>query len=294
MMIDVQPFFILANPRSGSSLLRIICESHSNITVPPESGFMEWWHDKYNDWNIKDSNNLKKVEWFCKDLLSSKKMETYDFNIEFYKTLIKERQPVNYSELIALIYISYGINQGKKLLCWGDKNNYYLHKTDLINRLYPKAKYIHLVRDGRDVATSYLALKKINSSSEYAPKLSVKVEEIAREWDINNQLILSFFENIPKGRVLQIRYEDIVINLKKECVEIASFLNVPFDKRMLEYYLINKLQSLEPKETLDWKKKTLQKPDITNIGKYKKELTKKEIDLFNAIAKKSLIAFDYE
>jgi hypothetical protein len=41
-MVDVQQFFILSNPRSGSSLLRIICDSHQQLSVPPESGFMEW------------------------------------------------------------------------------------------------------------------------------------------------------------------------------------------------------------------------------------------------------------
>lgn len=293
-MINVQPFFILANPRSGSSLLRIICESHPSITVPPESCFMEWWYEKYKDWSINDSQSRLRVDDYCKDLISSKKFETWNFNIDFYKDVIREHQPENYSELIALVYISFGIQNKKSLLAWGDKNNYYLNKTSLINKLYPNAKYIHLVRDGRDVAVSYLGLKNLKSESKYAPKLPNTITEIANEWNKNNKILLSFFNSISENRILRIRYEDLIQNIKKECLRITSFLTVPFDDNMLDYYKINNLKTLEPKEMLDWKKKTLEKPDKKNIKKYKNELSNSEIDLFSSIAKESLKAFDYE
>ena len=293
-MINTQPFFILANPRSGSSLLRIICESHSNITVPPESGFLEWWYDKYKDWSVSDSNKISKIEAFCKDLKSSKKFETYNFDFTFFKIKISEEQPINYKELISLIYVSFGIKNGKNVKVWGDKNNYYINKTELLAHLYPKAKYIHLVRDGRDVATSYKALKNLKSTSKYVPKLTSEIEKIANEWNANNVNLTSFFKTIPSNNVLVLRYEDLIKNLKNESQRITSFLNIPFDEKMLYYYTINKDKCLEPNETLDWKKKTLEKPDISNIGKYKFSLTNEEIEIFESNAKESLKQYNYE
>ena len=293
-MIKAQPFFILANPRSGSSLLRIICESHSNITVPPESGFLEWWYGKYKNWNILYSQSISKIEEFCEDLKSSKKFETYKFDFDFFKFYVIKEQPVNYSELISLVYISFGIKSDKNVLVWGDKNNYYLDKTKLLFQLYPNAKYIHLVRDGRDVATSYKALKKMKSSSSYAPKLTSDIEKIANEWNNNNNKLINFFKSVSSKNVLVIRYEDLINDLKKECQRITSFLNVPFDENMLSYYSINKFKGLEPVETLDWKKKTLEKLDPSNIGKYKQLLSKDDIVVFNNIAKGCLETFNYE
>lgn len=293
-MIDSQPFFILANPRSGSSLLRIVCESHSNITVPPESGFLEWWYTKYKNWNLTDSSTASNIEEFCKDLKSSKKFETYNFDFSFFKEKIVEEQPANYSQLISLVYISFGIRNGKNILVWGDKNNYYIGKTRLLAHLFPEAKYIHLIRDGRDVATSYKALKYLKSTSKYAPTLASKIEEIAIEWNLNNKNLNLFFESISAKNILVVRYEDLILNLKNESKRISTFLNVPYDKNMENYYSINLKKGLEPDETLDWKKKTLEKPDASNIGKYKHLLTKEEIITFNTIAKESLIKFNYE
>jgi hypothetical protein len=293
-MNDVQPFFILANPRSGSSLLRIICESHPNITVPPESGFLEWWYQKYCNWSLDDSKNPEKIEDFYRDFITSKKIETYNFNSLIFKRLIKEKEPKNYSELCSLIYITYGIQNNKKIKCWGDKNNYYIHKTKLLKELYPNAKFIHLVRDGRDVATSYKAIKNIKTNSQYAPKLSDNIQEIAQEWNDNNIKITKFLKTILNDNVLFLKYEDIVSNLEQACNKISRFLNVPFHNDMLEYYKLNKKRQIEPKETLDWKTKTLEKPDDSNIGKYKTILSPKEIKQFNTIAKQSLRAFNYE
>ena len=41
--------FIIGNPRSGTSLFRIMLSCHPEIIVPPECGFIQWWHDKYQN-----------------------------------------------------------------------------------------------------------------------------------------------------------------------------------------------------------------------------------------------------
>ncbi len=293
-MINVSPFFILSNPRSGSSLLRIICESHSQLCVPPESGFMEWWYPKYMDWKKIDSRDNQKVNLFVNDLLTSKKIETWNFDRQFLITLIQKEQPKNYSELIALIYLAFGLKNKKKTKVWGDKNNYYIHQTALLHTLYPKAKYIHLIRDGRDVATSYIALKDLRSESNYVPKLTSNITEIAKEWNSNNMVLHTFFKTMDKKKVIRIYFEDIIKNLKQECIRITDFLEVPLEESMLNYYIMNKTQEIEPTETLDWKKKTLEKPDTDAIGKYKHMLSDEEIAIFNNIAKEGLIEFGYE
>lgn len=292
-MNDVQQFFILSNPRSGSSLLRVICDSHQKLSVPPESGFIEWWYQKYKSWNVFDSKNPEKINQFCKDLESSKKFETWNFDLNLFKDLILNETPSNYSQLLTLVYISFGLQRGKDILVFGDKNNYYINKTKLLNELFPNAKYIHVVRDGRDVATSYKAMKYLETTSKYIPKLSNNITEIANEWQENNQILTSFSNNLPKNQLLIVRYEDLILQLEEECKKITNFLNVPFDKNMLNYYNINKELNLEPKETLDWKRKTLEKPDVLNIGKYKELLSEEEIAVFNSIAKKTLNHFDY-
>ena len=292
-MIDVKPASGERSPRSGSSLLRIICDSHQKLSVPPESGFIEWWYQKYKSWNVLDSKNSEKINQFCIDLESSKKFETWNFDLNLFKDLISKETPSNYSQLLMLVYISFGLQRGKNILAFGDKNNYYIKKTKLLNELFPNAKYIHIVRDGRDVATSYMAMKNLVTASSYIPKLPYKIKDIAIEWHKNNQNLITFFKSFPKNKVLIIRYEDLILQLESECKKITNFLNIPFDKNMLNYYNINKELNIEPIETLDWKRKTLEKPDVLNIEKYKDLLSKEEIGIFNSIAKNTLNHFDY-
>ncbi|WP_411768229.1 sulfotransferase family protein [Winogradskyella sp. A3E31] len=288
-----ESFFILSNPRSGSTLLRIILQSHPNITVPPECGFLQWWHLKYKNWSQLDAVNRLEVEKFCKDLASSKKIETYNLDFNLLKENINEQLPENYSDLMALVYKTYGVQQHKDVKVWGDKNNYYIKHIDLIKQLYPHTKYIHLVRDGRDVAVSYFKLKKIKTESPYKPVLHSKIDDIAREWDYNNQNILNSLSTIKNENKLTVLYEDLVSNLEQECIRLSKFLGVEFNAKMLDYYIINNEKELEPKLTLDWKMKTLMPPDINLIGQYKMYFSDKEINSFNAIANKSLLSFNY-
>ena len=63
---------------------------------------------------------------------------------------------------------------------------------------------------------------------------------------------------------------------------------------MLNYYIKNAKEQDEPLSSLDWKKKTLEKPDKDNIGKYKMELEKQSIEEFNTTATDLLQKFNYE
>ena len=47
-------FFILGNPRSGTTLLRLMLNSHPKLGVPPECGMIQWWNEKYKNKNLQD------------------------------------------------------------------------------------------------------------------------------------------------------------------------------------------------------------------------------------------------
>ena len=286
------PFFILANPRSGSSLLRLVCDSNSNLIVPPESGFLEWWYKKYKNWDESWIDHKLFLE-FIDDLLSSKKFEIWNFDVQLFKNLVTNEKPKNYSSLMSLVYYSYSRQQEKSIVRWGDKNNYYIHRLDLLYKIFPNAKFIHLIRDGRDVAVSYRNIKKIDSKSPYKPQLPAEMLEIAKEWDSNINKINSFLNTIPEVNQLEIKYEDLLKNTKISALKICDFLNVPYEEEMLHYYRRNLRHHTEPKATLDWKKKTLQKPDISNIGKYIDELTETELQIFESECLTTLKKYSY-
>lgn len=109
----------------------------------------------------------------------------------------------------------------------------------------------------------------------------------------NIKLINSSLEKIEYDRVYELRYEDLVreptIEIKKAC----KFLGESFDSKMLKYHQKNKEEGQEPKEFLQWKRKTLEPPSDDRIGVYHEALTQDEKFTFNQIAAPILEKYDY-
>ena len=284
--------FILGNPRSGTSLFRLMLNSHSMINATPECGFLHWWYKKYADWDSScvTSNRLDE---YISDLESSKRIEDWKMDYTLLKEKIIQEKPENYAKLGELVYTFYGEQKGKKAKVIADKNNYYINHFNDLNEIWPDAKYILVVRDGRDVACSYLNMETLVTNSPYKPKLSTDIKTIAKEWLTNNQNILSFSESLINSQFMVIRYEDFVTDSALYLTKVCHFLGLNFEPEMLNYFIKNAKEQDEPASTIDWKMKTLEKPDKDNIGKYKMELKKESIDAFNTIANDLLQKFNY-
>lgn len=288
------PFFILANPRSGSSLLRIVCDCNKDLTVPPESGFLVWWKPKYRTVTTREWTQPEMIEQFVTDVLSSKKIETWHLAKKELSSYILEHRPRNFAEAASLVYYFQAKQRDKDPLLWGDKNNYYIHHLEELLAIYPKARFVHLIRDGRDVACSYRNLRQLDSSSAYFPNLPFDIEAISSEWSENNNTILTFLEQLPAAQYTTVHYEDMILSLAETCIFLCAFLGVPFDSQMLNYAALNQKNKLEPDETMDWKRKTLSNPDAAKINQYKKQLLKDELELFMVGAGDTLKKFGYE
>ncbi|HKR05420.1 MAG TPA: sulfotransferase [Bacteroidia bacterium] len=289
------PFFVIGNPRSGTSLLRLMLNSHPEICVPPECGFIEWWHEKYSGWSKKNIPEKGKVDEYVNDILSSKKMETWHIKKKNLKDNILFYKPGNYADLCAVVCLTFAQLKDKSgLKRWGDKNNYYIQKIDKLLSIFRDAQFILIIRDGRDVACSYRNIQKLETSSVYKPKLSYKIDEIAIEWLSNNQNVLTFFELLPVHQKHILKFESLVTDTKHELKKICMFLGLNFSGEMLDYFLHNRKGHDEPEEFIDWKKKTMEKPDPANSGKYKNELKPEEIKIFNSIAGEMLKRFNYK
>ena len=285
--------FIIGNPRSGTSLFRIMLTNHSDICVPPECGFIHWWSAKYGNWSKKD-NTAQSISNFINDLKTSKKIETWNLNFDELKVSVLNKQPQDYATLCKLVIKFYARPLSSTLKYLGDKNNYYISHLDELYKISKSAKFLFITRDGRDVACSYKNIKKVKSNSPYKPNLPCSIESIANEWSTNLYIIESFKNKLNTDQKYSIRYEDLLTNTENTLQTICDFLNIEFDENMLSYADNNKKRRQEPEELMAWKLKTYQKPDTSNIGKYKLELSRDEISTFEKIAGNALKLNNYK
>lgn len=289
--MSIGKFYILGNPRSGTSLLRLLLNSHSLITVPPECGFFLWLAPKYINWD-ESKLNSKDIREFIEDVQASKKFETWNLSSQILEEIINRNKPKKYNELSLCVYLSYAFHSNKSPRYVGDKNNYYIKHLQELDDLSPDAFVVHLVRDGRDIVNSYREINNVSNIYKYKPNLPFSISDIATEWHTNNLNIFNFYKD--NTNYLTVKYEDLLERPEVILTQILNNLNLSFESKMLEFHKENALKQIEPKETLAWKLKTLQPLDKSNIGIYKEKLTNSEIEEFNTIALESLKLFDYD
>jgi hypothetical protein len=106
---------------------------------------------------------------------------------------------------------------------WGDKTPLNTLHLEWIDRVFPEAKYVHMIRDGRDVVSSYVQAG-----------LYSNVESAARRWR-RSITVARHFGNRNPDRYLEVRYELFVRSAEKEARRICAFLDLDFHEGMLRF-----------------------------------------------------------
>lgn len=288
MTLTTKPVFIIGNPRSGTTLLRLILNAHSKFVVPPEAGFAFWLYQKYREFSYTD------LKSFLEEMKETKKIRNWNLDWNRLEDYLNDVKPHNYGELIDHIYKFYAQSTRKKVYRWGDKNNFYLDHIDEIKEVFPNAYFIHIVRDGRNVACSYKKLNKKQIISEDAPNLPDKIESIANEWKSNIQKIRKSFKKFDYQDVLEIRLEDLTTNPEEVIRNTVDFIGEDFESAMLEYHKTSTNNQTIPEDYLQWKKKNTLPIQDEPADKYKMELTKDQIAKFNFLCGDLLVSYGYK
>ena len=147
---------------------------------------------------------------------------------------------------------------------WGDKTPHYLLDLDIINSLFPYAKYIYIIRDGRDVALSLLR-KRWGPNNIYA---------CAHTWKCYNTVHTDTLHNLRNKKLIyELKYEDILQNPETKISEIYDFLNEELNN--------DKIMELIKSMKRD------------NFSKWKIKMNDKQIKLFENIAADCLKTYGY-
>jgi Sulfotransferase family len=208
------PFFIVGSARSGTTLLRLMLNAHPKVAIPPESRFItELWtgHDEVE------------VDPLLSELEANNRFQTWELPIAAVKRELDGRSSARYAEVMEAAYTAYARAQGKRR--WGDKTPRYVRDIPLLAGLWPDARFIHLIRDGRNVALSY-------ADVPFGPK---NVATAAQLW--SGRVRAGLRDGRPLGgkRYLEINYEDLVEDPKGEIGDLCEFLDLDFDDAMLNY-----------------------------------------------------------
>jgi Sulfotransferase family len=267
-MTEHAPFFIVASARSGTTLLRLILNRHARIAVPPESRFItELW----------EGTNQVDVTVFLDRLVAHERFAAWELPIDAVQEELDRRPSVSYHDAITAVYRAYARYKGKEL--WGDKTPRYVEHIPFLANLFPTSRFIHLVRDGRDVALSY-------ADVPFGPKT---VARSAALWRERVSAGIRYGRPLAPTRYIEIHYEDLVDSPEKELRDLCGFLEVDFDAAMLEpggdeAEVLSRAATYNPHVT--------GKPR-SGIRQWQKTMPDRHVEMFEAVAGNVLSTLGY-
>jgi hypothetical protein len=273
--IGLNPYvFIVGSPRSGTTLLRRVVDAHSQLAITPES---EWIVRYYNQRIGLTPAGIITPELVPR-LLEHPKFHRLGLSGPDLEELVETGGLVGYASFVSRLFDHYSRTQSKPLV--GDKTPNYVRQIQVLHHLWPRAKFVHLIRDGRDVGLSLLGWKrKAARMVELFPTWEeAPVTTAALCWERNVR------QGREQGRLLgpksyyEIRYESFVTRPAEEVQGLCGFLGVPYESGLLEFHQgrTKAEPGLSPKEA--WL------PITPGLRDWKSQMPRAGLERFEAVA----------
>jgi sulfotransferase family protein len=192
-----------------------------------------------------------------------------------------------YGEFVSLLYTELATARGKPLA--GEKSPVYIRHIPLLDRLFPWVKFVHLIRDGRDVA---LSLKERVPPNRGPRRFTLWDEEplavCALFWERTITRGRHDGEGFAAGRYLELRYEALVSRPRETLTAALSFLELPFSEESLEFHQ----GKTRPRPGRSSKSAWL--PPTPGLRDWRSQMDPRDVELFEAIAGDLLVELGYE
>lgn len=219
------PLFLVGCGRSGTSLLRLMMDAHPDLAVPEESHVIYQVARGCVQGSWPPRPDAAAVRRFVSLLDDHRYLSLWELS----KTSLGLRlealgDSLSYAALFSALFEEYAARQGKPR--WGDKTPMHVMYIPLLRKLFPDARFVHLVRDGRDVAASLLTRTWGPTHLFYAG--------LYWKWLVLAGLAAG--RSLGPDVVRVLRHEDLIAEPEQNLREICAWADLEFDDSMLRYY----------------------------------------------------------
>jgi Sulfotransferase family len=274
--------FVVGCPRSGTTLLQRMLDAHPDVAVINETL-----------WITREAERRKGLtpEGFVTSELVSRLFEyprfrRLDISRQEVERLLEADAPVPYPRFVSRIFDLYGRNRGKRLV--GDKSPGYVRELSTLHRLWPEARFVHLIRDGRDIWLSVAGWKKADRSvGQFATWAQDPLTTTALWWERSIRLGRETGTSLGPALYGEVRYEDLVKDPAGVCRSLCGFLGISYDDGMLRYH-----EGRTRRETgLTAKRAWL--PPVAGLRDWRAQMPVEDVERFEATAGELLDELGY-
>jgi sulfotransferase family protein len=188
---------------------------------------------------------------------------------------------------VSELYDKYGQRKGKSIV--GDKTPTYVRKIPILASLWPRARFVHLIRDGRDV---WLSMRNWRMADKAAGGFtSWKVDPVvttALWWKALVGIGCQDGASLESCRYRSVYYERLVTESEHECRLLAEFFALPYDPKMSRYFEGHTIHSESGSANRDWL------PPTPGLRNWRTQMESSAIECFEAAAGDMLQQLGYE
>ncbi len=279
---------IIGAARSGTTLLRMMLDSHPQLAIPPETHFLPALRALQTRPDLKGGEQANALrEEFLRIVTTSLNWPEFGMEEPALREAVSGGKSFGVGVAVRKFYRNYARARGKAR--WGDKTPPYVTQMRVVHALLPEARFIHIVRDGRDVALSMRGL--------WFDAAAGNLEDQAANWLWRIREARQHAAFCP--HYLEIRYEDLLEKPAAVLGRICRFIDLEYSPAMEEYHQTsgNRLRA-EIRDRHDASGKVVVSkaqreaifekvsgpPDAARAGRWRRELSGEECARYEAVA----------
>lgn len=272
------PVFLLGTERSGSNLLRLILNAHSRIHVPHPPHVVRYFDPLEASYG--DLSDPERFDLLVRDVLRLLRVHIHPWTLQPTIAEVVARAPSRsvFGVYAALQDLS-RTQVGKAR--WGCKSTFMIHHVDTVLAHFPDARFVHLVRDPRDVAVS----SRKSVFSPFHPYYTAQL------WRSQQDLGLTWETRLPATAWRRVRYEDLLASPEETVRDLCAFLDEPFESQMLRFFETDDART-SARLSESWK--NTGSPILTgNTEKFLKDLSAAELSIVEQICAPTMVRLGY-
>jgi hypothetical protein len=283
------PFlFACGVPRSGTTLLQRMLDGHPELAVANDTHFIP------RALELTDKSLLDVVhQGHSIPLTTELANQVYHYH-RFYRLGITpaefddaRRESETYRQLVAGLYDRYARKRNKPF--GGEKTPDYVRRLGLLHALFPSAKLIHLVRDGRDVALSLLGwATPAKGPGRIALWNETPIAVCALWWSWMVMASRRQAARIDPAAYLEVHYEALVAQPQATLQSICDFLKIDYHDQMANFHRGKSHAGIGLSAKNAWL------PPQRGLRDWRREMQPEQIQMFEALVSDALEQFGYE
>lgn len=283
---------IVGAPRSGTTLLRLMLDAHPDLAIPPETSFVVA-ASKLDE----SSSDVRERFLDTVTTYPTQAPNWQDFGLarEALAEAVQALTPFTVADGLRAFYRLYAQRFSKSR--WGEKTPDYSLHIGVIATLLPEARFIHLIRDGRDVAASW---RQQWFSPGHEP------EVLARAWMDRVQAARQ--AGVGRSHYTEVFYEELVERPEPVLRHLCALLDLPWSNQLLSHqeraamrleehrarFLQDGSVIVSHAQRLRQQRRTMERPGTGRIGSWREEMSDEEVLRFQSVAGSLLVELGYE